>query len=87
MASKRNGTLYTGVTSDLVKRVWEHKTGVIKGFTLRYHVHRLVWFETHGTMESAIQREKNIKEWKRAWKLEMIERQNAVWRDLYEDIV
>lgn len=87
MASKRNGTLYTGVTSDLVKRVWEHKTGVIKGFTLRYHVHRLVWLETHGTMESAIQREKNIKEWKRAWKLEMIERQNAVWRDLYEDIV
>jgi putative endonuclease len=87
LASKRNGTLYTGVTSDLVKRIWEHKTGVIKGFTCQYHVHMLVWFENHETMESAIQREKNIKEWKRGWKLEIIERQNSGWHDLYEKIV
>jgi len=87
LASRRNGTLYVGVTSDLVKRVWEHKSDVVKGFTERYSVHILVWFEQHDTMESAIAREKAIKEWKRRWKLELIERQNPEWRDLYAEIV
>ena len=72
LASKRNGTLYTGVTSDLVQRVWQHKNGVVEGFTKRYGVHLLVWFEIHETMASAIAREKAIKEWKRAWKIELI---------------
>ena len=86
LASCRNGTLYVGVTSDLVKRIWEHKNDVVKGFTERYRVHTLVWFEQHDTMESAIAREKAIKEWKRRWKLELIERQNPEWRDLYAEI-
>ena len=76
LASKRNGTLYTGVTSDLVQRVWQHKNGVVEGFTKRYGVHLLVWFEIHETMASAIAREKAIKEWKRAWKIELIEKSN-----------
>jgi putative endonuclease len=83
LASRRNGTLYVGVTSDLLKRVHEHKSGAISGFTRRYHVHQLVWFEEHATMESAIAREKAIKEWKRKWKLELIEKQNPYWHDLY----
>lgn len=87
LASRRNGTLYVGVTSDLVKRVWEHKSDIVEGFTERYSVHILVWFEQHDTMESAISREKAIKEWKRRWKLELIERQNPKWRDLYPEIV
>ena len=87
LASRRNGTLYVGVTSDLVKRVWEHRNDVIPGFTLRYGVHTLVWFEQHETMESAISREKAIKEWKRRWKLELIEQMNPNWRDLYQGIV
>ena len=87
LASRRNGTLYVGVTSDLVKRVWEHRNDVIPGFTLRYGVHTLVWFEQHETMESAISREKAIKEWKRRWKLELIEQRNPEWRDLYAEIV
>ena len=87
LASRRNGTLYVGVTSDLVKRVWEHKSDIVEGFTERYSVHILVWFEQHDTMESAISREKAIKEWKRRWKLDLIERQNPEWRDLYPEIV
>jgi len=87
LASRRNGTLYVGVTSDLVKRVWEHKSDIVEGFTERYSVHILVWFAQHDTMESAISREKAIKEWKRRWKLELIERQNPEWRDLYPEIV
>ena len=87
LASRRNGTLYAGVTSDLVKRVWEHKSDIVEGFTERYSVHILVWFEQHDTMESAISREKAIKEWKRRWKLDLIERQNPEWRDLYPEIV
>ena len=83
LASKRNGTLYIGVTSDLTKRVWEHKNGMVEGFTKRYNVHRLVWYEIHESMESAITREKRIKEWKRAWKLELIEGANPEWEDLY----
>ncbi len=87
LASKRNGTLYTGVTSDLVKRVWEHKNDMVEGFTKRYSVHRLVWYELHENMESAISKEKRIKEWKRMWKLQLIERENPNWKDLYPNIV
>ena len=87
LASSRNGTLYTGVTSDMVKRIWEHKNDAVEGFTRRYGVHMLVWFEQHATMESAINREKAIKGWKRAWKMELIEKMNPEWRDLYPDIV
>jgi len=87
LASKRNGTLYTGVTSDLVKRIWEHKNNLAEGFTRRYGVHRLVRYELHENMESAIQREKRLKEWKRVWKLELIERTNPDWQDLYDKII
>ena len=75
LASRRNGTLYVGVASDLPKRVHEHRTSAVSGFTRHYHVHRLVWFEEHATMESAIAREKAIKEWTRKWKLDLIEKQ------------
>jgi putative endonuclease len=87
LASKRNGTLYVGVTSNLVKRVWEHKNDVADGFTKRYGVHQLVWFEMHGSMESAITREKRLKEWKRGWKLGLIEESNPDWQDLYPTIL
>jgi len=87
MASKQNGTLYTGVTSDLVKRVWEHQNSLVEGFTTKYGVHRLIYFELHGDMNSAITREKQIKKWKRAWKIRLIEEVNPQWRDLYSDIV
>ena len=83
LASKRNGTLYTGVTSTLLKRVGEHKSNLVEGFTRKYGVHILVWYELHETMESAIQREKAIKNWKRAWKIKVIEEMNPGWRDLY----
>jgi putative endonuclease len=86
LASKRNGTLYVGVTSDMVKRIWEHKNNVVEGFTQQYSVHMLVWYEVHGTMESAIAREKAMKEWKRAWKIRRIEEVNPEWKDLYESI-
>ena len=84
LASRRNGTLYTGVTSDLVTRVAKHRAGTIPGFTRDYGVRMLVWFEQHATMEQAI-REKRIKKWKRVWKLELIEATNPDWRDLAED--
>ncbi len=87
LASKRNGTLYTGVTSDLVKRVWEHKNNLVEGFTKRYDVHLLVWYELHESMESGIAREKQLKEWKRKWKLELIEKANPEWQDLYHTII
>ncbi len=87
LASKRNGTLYTGVSSDLVKRVWEHKNDMVEGFTKRYSVHRLVWFELHENMESAILKEKRVKEWKRKWKIQLIESKNPNWQDLYQNIV
>lgn len=86
-ASRRNGTLYTGATSDLVKRAHEHRSDAVDGFTRKYRVHDLVWYELHGTMHSAIGREKAIKEWKRKWKLELIEGMNPEWRDLYPDII
>ena len=87
LASDRRGTLYTGVTSNLIQRVWQHKNDIVEGFSKKYAVHRLVWYEEHGSMESAIIREKNIKSWKRVWKLELIESFNPEWEDLYEKIV
>lgn len=87
LASKRNGTLYVGVTSDLIQRVWQHRNDLAEGFTKRYGVHRLVWYEQCGTMQTAIAREKAIKEWKRAWKIKLIEEVNPDWRDLYEDLL
>jgi len=87
LASQRNGTLYIGVTSDLIKRVWEHKQDSVEGFTKKYGVHDLVWYEQHEDMPTAIEREKTLKEWKRAWKLELIEKMNPEWKDLYEDLV
>ena len=82
LASKRNGTLYVGVTSDLVKRVWEHRNNVNEGFTKKYQVHQLVHFELYADMPTAIAREKAIKKWRRSWKLELIEKENPGWRDL-----
>jgi len=87
LASKRNGTLYIGVTSNLVKRIWEHKNNFVEGFTKKYGVHQLVWYELHATMESAIVQEKRLKDWKRAWKLKLIEGKNPQWLDLYETII
>ena len=87
LASKKNGTLYIGVTSDLIKRIWEHKNNLVKGFTKRYNVHNLVWYEMHDNMASAIEREKKMKEWKRAWKLELIESSNPSWNDLSDTIL
>ena len=87
LASRRNGTLYTGVTSNLVKRVWEHKQGSVDGFTKKYGIHLLVWYERHETMESAICREKAIKNWKRAWKTKTIEESNPGWVDLYTQLL
>ena len=87
LASQRNGTLYIGVTSNLVKRIWEHKTNTVKGFTKKYSVHTLVWYEVHEKMDSAIQREKILKKWRRKWKIGLIESFNPTWKDLYETIV
>ncbi len=83
LASQRNGTLYIGVTSDLIKRVWEHKNKFVEGFTNQYEVHQLVWFEPHEDVEQAILREKQIKKWNRAWKVNLIEEANPYWNDLY----
>ena len=87
LASKQNGTLYVGVTSDLVKRIWEHKSDLVEGFTRKHRIHTLVWYEAHETMESAIRREKVIKKWNRHWKLKMIEAENPHWRDLYDELL
>ena len=86
VASRRNGTLYVGVTADLAKRVWGHKENLVEGFTQRYGIHSLVWYEPHDSMEEAIEREKLIKGWKRRWKVELIEKDNPEWRDLYEEL-
>ena len=83
LASQRNGTLYVGVTSDLVNRVWQHRTDEMDGFSKKYNVHLLVWYEQHPSMESAIIREKAIKKWKRAWKVVLIEESNPDWGDLW----
>ena len=87
MANRQNGTLYTGVTSDLVKRVWEHRQSAIPGFTSQYHCTLLVWYEAHETMLGAIAREKQIKGGSRKKKLGLIEAKNSEWRDLYEDLI
>ena len=87
LASGRNGTLYVGVTSDLIQRVWQHQGGFIAGFTERYAVRNLVWYELHDTMESAIKREKLLKRWRRHWKLELIESTNRYWNDLYPTLL
>lgn len=86
MANRMNGTLYIGVTSDLVKRAWEHREDVVEGFTRRYRVHKLVYFEAHDDIRAAIHRETQMKRWNRSWKLELIERSNPQWRDLYDEI-
>jgi putative endonuclease len=85
LASRRNGTLYVGVTSNLPARVHQHRSGALRGFTRDYGMKPLVWFELHATMDGAITREKRIKKWNRAWKLQLIEAQNPEWRDLAED--
>ncbi len=87
LASRRNGTLYIGITSDLQKRVWEHKNDLVEGFTRRYEVHKLVWYEVHESMESAIQCEKRIKKWNRKWKLALIENSNPQWEDLFDNLI
>ena len=87
MASKRNGTLYIGVTSNLLKRAWEHREGVADGFTKRYGCKSLVWFEAHDDLQEARQREVRLKKWNRSWKLRLIEEQNPEWRDLYETLI
>ena len=87
LANKRNGTLYVGVTSNLLQRVWQHKNDLAEGFTRRYRIHMLVWYEQCESMQAAIAREKAIKEWKRVWKIRLIEMTNPRWRDLYEDML
>ena len=87
LASKPDGVIYLGVTSDIVKRVWQHKNAFVDGFTKKYHVHNLVWFEPHQGMESAILREKSIKKWRRSWKVDLIEEGNPRWCDLYGEII
>jgi len=87
LASKRNGTLYIGVTSDLIKRVYQHRMELVEGFSKRYGIHDLVWYEVHETMESAIQREKQLKNWSRQAKITLLERTNPAWHDLWEDLV
>jgi len=86
MASKRNGTIYVGVTSDLIKRVYQHRNNLIEGFTSKYKVHHLVYYEQHLDITTAIRREKRLKEWRRKWKLALIEENNPRWRDLYPEI-
>jgi putative endonuclease len=86
LASKRNGTLYVGSTTNLVKRIWEHKNNIILGFTAKYRVHQLVYYEVHQELMEAAKREKRLKNWCRQWKLNLIEKFNPTWRDLYDDI-
>jgi putative endonuclease len=86
MTSKRNGTLYIGVTSDLIARIWQHRNQEVPGFTHRYGVTQLAWYELHGTMEAAITQEKQLKKWNRAWKVRLIEGSNPYWNDLWFEI-
>ena len=87
LANKRNGTLYIGVTNNLIKRVYEHKSDMVDGFTKKYGVHRLVYYEQSEDVKSAIEREKRLKAWKRQWKLRLIEEMNPEWNDLYDGLV
>ena len=86
LANERNGTLYTGVTSDLIKRIYEHQQSLIDGFTKEYNIHILVYYEQHNEIEEAIAREKQIKKWNRKWKTRLIEEKNPEWKELYEEI-
>ena len=86
LANQRNGTLYIGVTSDLIQRIWQHKENLVEGFTKKYGCHTLVYFEQHTEMAAAILREKQMKKWNRAWKIALIEKENPTWRDLWPDI-
>jgi putative endonuclease len=86
LASKKDGVLYVGVTNDLIKRIYEHKNNLVDGFTQRYHVHRLVYFESTDDVNVAIAREKTLKKWNRAWKVRLIEKENPDWSDLYDEI-
>jgi putative endonuclease len=87
LASKQNGTLYIGVTGDLIRRISEHKDELIEGFTKKYHVHHLVYFEQHSHIEQAIEREKQLKKWNRQWKINLIEKENPTWKDLFDDLL
>ena len=87
MASKRNGTLYVGVTNDLIRHVYEHKTNGVEGFTEKYRVHKLVYWEQSDSVESALQREKQLKRWNRQWKIALIEKENSNWQDMYEQLL
>ena len=87
LASRKNGTLYIGVTSNLIQRIWQHKNDLVPGFTRDHQIHTLVWYEQHETMASAITREKQLKKWNRSWKLELIEQANPTWRDLWNDVL
>lgn len=87
LSSQRNGTLYIGITNSLLRRVWEHKHKMVEGFTNKYEVHHLVYYETHEDIESAITKEKQIKKWNRLWKLKLIEEKNPDWKDLYMDLI
>ena len=86
LSNKRNGTLYIGVTSDLTKRAWEHKNNLVEGFSKRYGLHLLVWYEVYENMESAITCEKQMKKWNREWKVKLIEKMNPDWKDMYEKL-
>jgi len=87
LASRKNGTLYVGVTNNLVRRVYEHRSGSIDGFTKQYDVHQLVWFESTSSIETAIRREKQLKNWRREWKIALIEKDNPHWQDLYDSLL
>jgi len=87
LASRRNGTLYIGITNDLVRRVYEHKNDLVPGFTSKYGVHQLVYYECFEEVDQAIEREKCLKKWKRKWKLELIEKVNPEWKDLYDELI
>jgi putative endonuclease len=87
LASRRNGTLYIGMTDDLAKRIWQHRIGALPGFTKKYKVKMLVWYEQHASRESAFRRERQLKKWYRGWKLQLIERMNSEWRDLWDDLL
>jgi len=86
LASKLNGTLYIGITSDLLQRIWQHKNKMVEGFTQKYNVNKLVYYEVHPNAESAILREKQMKKWRRSWKIRLIKGKNPDWKDLYDDI-
>jgi putative endonuclease len=87
LASRRNGTLYIGMTDDIAKRVWQHREGIVPGFTKRYGVKTLVWVEEHESRESAFLRERQMKKWNRAWKIQFIEKDNPAWRDLWDELL